>query len=310
MVSQPYNPDYPNLIIIAGPTAVGKTDIAIELAELLRTEIISADSRQFYRGLRIGTAAPDEAQLARVKHHFIGNLDLSESYNISKYERDVIGLLSNLFLKKKSVVLTGGSGLYIKAVCEGIDNLPEISPQIRNEIADIYNKEGIDKLRELLCQEDPEYFAKVDLKNPARLLRALEVIRQTGRPYSQQLSKKVVNRGFNIIKIALNLPRHLLHERINKRVDLMIDAGLLQEAEMFYPFRHLNALNTVGYKEVFDFMDNKCSFEQAVLDIKTNTRRYARRQITWFNGDKAYKWCSPEITEVFKYVEGLPVKLI
>ncbi len=303
MVDKPYNPGEPNLIVIAGPTAVGKTSLAIELAEILNTEIISADSRQFYRGLIIGTAAPDENQLARVKHHFIGHINPEAPYNISRYEQDALKLLKTLFTNRKSVVLTGGSGLYIKAVCEGIDDLPEIDPVIREYIIQSYKNVGLQWLQEMLLQKDPDHAAKVDLKNPARLIRALEVTMQTGVPYSRQLKNTKAVRDFNIIKIAVNLPRNILHDRISQRVDTMISDGLLQETESFYPLRHLNALNTVGYKEMFDYLDNLCTLEKAVENIKTNTRRYARRQITWFNGDKDYKWLSPDIKEVTTYLK-------
>lgn len=297
------SPDKPaNLIIIAGPTAVGKTSVAIDVARYFKTDIISADSRQFYKGLSIGTAAPTNEQLALVKHHFVGHLNPEDYYNVSMYEHDVLDLLEQMFKSNNMAVLTGGSGLYIKAVCDGIDDLPDIDAGIREKLQLIYKVEGLPALRRMLLLNDPEYARKVDLSNPNRIIRALEVCIQTGKPYSAYLQSNKSPRDFNIIRIAMNLSRVQLHERINNRVDQMIDQGLVEEALSFYPKRHLNSLNTVGYKELFDFFDHKISLEDAIEKIKTSTRRYARRQITWFNKDKEFHWLPPDSETVIKYL--------
>lgn len=292
----------PTLVIIAGPTAVGKTSVAIEVAEHFNTSIISADSRQFYRGMQIGTAAPDQHQLERVKHYFVGHLDPEANFNVSTFESEVIELLDNLFTERDIVVMTGGSGLYIKAVCDGIDNLPDVDPAIRKELQDLYSEKGLPALRQMLYKLDSEYAGKVDLANPNRLIRALEVTVQTGIPYSRQLTNTRAERNFNILKIALNLPRELLHERINQRVDQMISQGLVEEVKSLYYQRHLNALNTVGYREIFDYLDGKVSLGEAIEKIKTNTRRYARRQITWFNRDKEFHWLPPDSKQVINFI--------
>lgn len=287
-------PHKPLLIVIAGPTAVGKTAVSIEVAEYFGCSIISADSRQFYRALKIGTAAPDALQLSRVKHHFVGQLSLDERYDVSKYETEVLALLSDLFSENPVVVLTGGSGLYIQAVCEGLDNLPDSDPEVRAELRLKYEEEGIAVLRSMLQKLDPEYYAKVDLANPNRLLRALEVCLSTGKTFSSFRTDQKTERPFNILKIGLDLPRNELHQRINARVEQMMADGLETEARNYYSFRDLNALNTVGYKELFEYFDGNCTLSEAVEKIKTNTRRYARRQLTWFRRDKAMLWCRPD----------------
>lgn len=287
-------PHKPLLIVIAGPTAVGKTAVSIEVAEYFGCSIISADSRQFYRDLKIGTAAPDALQLSRAKHHFVGQLALDEPYDVSKYETEVLALLSDLFSENPVVVLTGGSGLYIQAVCEGLDNLPDSDPEIRAVLRLKYEEEGIVVLRSMLQKLDPEYYAKVDLANPNRLLRALEVCLSTGKTFSSFRTDQKTERPFNILKIGLDLPRNELHQRINARVEQMMADGLETEARNYYSFRDLNALNTVGYKELFEYFDGNCNLSEAVEKIKTNTRRYARRQLTWFRRDKAMLWCWPD----------------
>ncbi len=291
------------LIVIAGPTAVGKTDVAIQLALHFKTEIISADSRQFYREMSVGTAKPDTQQLGKVKHHFIGQLSIHDYYNVSKFENEVLELLKELFEKHNVVFLVGGSGLYIDAVCNGIDDFPDPAPELRSYLKGILLDEGISKLQEMLLSLDPEYFATVDVNNPNRLLRALEVCHTTGKKFSEQRLNNSKNRNFQIIKIGLKLPRPELFNRIGQRVDNMIDNGLVKEVEGLLLFRHLNALNTVGYKEIFEFLDENTSLQQAIENIKTNTRRYAKRQLTWFNRTSEYKWFEPsQLNEITNHI--------
>jgi tRNA dimethylallyltransferase len=289
------------LVVIAGPTAVGKTDVAISLAKQWQTEIISADSRQFYREMSIGTAKPDLRQLTEVKHHFIGQLSIHDYFNVSIFENAVLDLLKSLFESHNLVFLAGGSGLYIDAVCNGIDDFPDPKPELRQYLKGVFQDEGIVKLQELLLQLDPEYYSAVDTNNPNRLLRALEVCYTTGKKFSDMRLKSSKIRDFEIIKIGLNLPRPELFSRIGNRVDQMIEKGLVTEVESLLRFRHLNALNTVGYKEIFEFLDAKINLEQAIENIKTNTRRYAKRQLTWFKRTEEYKWFEPsqgkEITD-------------
>lgn len=293
----------PLLIVVTGPTAVGKTDVAIKAAQHFGCDVVSADSRQFYRELKIGTAAPTEEQLHAVKHHFVGHISVHDAYDVSKYESEAMELLPHLFAKKAVVVLTGGSGLYIQAVCSGMDNLPDSEPEIRKELREKYEREGIETLQLTLQQLDPEYYEQVDLANPNRLLRALEVCLGTGKPFSSFRKNLPLPRNFKIIKIGLDLPRAELHSRINARVNQMMSDGLLEEARRFYPLQHLNALKTVGYKELFAFFDGDVSLEEAVEKIKTNTRRYARRQITWFKKDKEFIWCNPVADEVIDAIQ-------
>ena len=281
------------LVVVSGPTAVGKTDVALRLAQDWKTDILSADSRQFYREMSIGTAKPDATQLKSAHHHFIGQLSIHDAYNVSKFELDVLALLQKLFLKNNVVLLVGGSGLYIDAVCQGIDDFPDPKPELRNYLKGIYLDEGISKLQEMLSQLDPEYYSTVDLANPNRLLRALEVCLTTGQKFSSQRQNNSKTRDFNIIKIGLNLPRQELFDRIGQRVDKMIESGLVEEVRDLLLYRHLNALNTVGYKEIFEFLDGKLDLQQAIIDIKTHTRRYAKRQLTWFNRNSEYTWFSP-----------------
>ncbi len=291
------------LVVIAGPTAVGKTDIAIQIARKFDTEIISADSRQFYCEMTIGTAKPDAMQLAQVKHHFIGQLSIHDYYNVSIFENQVLELLNSLFQMHDVVIMAGGSGLYIDAVCQGIDDFPDPKPELRKYLKGIYLDEGIVKLQEMLLQLDPEYYAVVDFQNPNRLLRALEVCHTTGRKYSEQRSNHSKMRDFEIVRIGLNLPRPELFNRIGLRVDQMIVNGLVQEVKSLLPFRHLNALNTVGYKEIFEYIDLEITLEQAIEDIKTHTRRYAKRQLTWFNRTNEYTWFEPsQLNEITSYL--------
>lgn len=273
------------LLVITGPTAVGKTDYTISLAEQLGAPIISADSRQMFRELKIGTAAPTEAELARVKHYFVGNLSIHDYYNVSMFEQQVLELLETLFLSHPVVIMTGGSPQYIDAVCNGIDELPDPEPGIRQYVNNLFKTNGIDALRAQLALLDPDYYERVNHNDHKRMIRAVEVSLQMKKPYSQCLHQTKKERHFKIEKYYLNRPRDVLFERISRRVDAMMEQGLLEEARQLLPYRDLNALNTVGYKELFDYFDGKCSLEQAVEDIKTHTRRYAKRQLTWFKRD-------------------------
>lgn len=293
----------PLLLVITGPTAVGKTSVAITLAKALDTVILSADSRQFYSELNIGTAKPDFSQLSEVKHYFIGQLSVHDYYNVARFEADVLQLLPSLFEKHPVVVMAGGSGLYLDAVCRGIDDFPDPTPELRNYLKGILAGEGIGKLQELLKQLDPAHMLVVDDANPKRLLRALEVCMTTGKPYSEQRMNQSKTRDFAVLKIGLNLPRAELFARIGQRVDEMMAAGLLGEVKQFIPLRHLNALNTVGYKELFAYIDGDVSLERAVEDIKTNTRRYAKRQLTWFKRDLEIKWFEPrQVPEIIDFI--------
>lgn len=291
------------LVVIAGPTAVGKTDIAIKLAQEWKTEIISADSRQFYNEMSIGTAKPDKQQLSEVKHHFIGHLSVHDYYNVSRFENDTLQLIKSLFKNHNLVFLVGGSGLYIDAVCNGIDDFPDPEPEYRNYLKGVYKDEGLGKLQEMLLVLDPEYFESVDINNPNRLLRALEVCHTTGKKFSEQRMNSSKKRDFQIIKIGLNRPRPELFSRIELRVDQMIKQGLVEEVQRLLPYRHLNALNTVGYKEIFEYLDSKITLEEAIVNIKTSTRRYAKRQLTWFNRTNEYTWFHPsQLNEITNYL--------
>jgi len=293
------------LLVVAGPTASGKTALGIRLAQHLNTHIISADSRQFYREMKIGTAAPSSGELQSVPHHFIHQLSIQETYNVSRYESEVLDLLDQLFKNHRVAIMVGGSGLYINAVCHGIDLLPDPEPEIRLDLKKILEKSGITALQDELMQVDPGYADTVDLANPARLIRAIEIYRSTGVPYSMLRTNRPKIRPFRIVKIGLDLPREMLNQRINSRVDEMIDHGLVDEARQLYPMRHLNALNTVGYKELFDYFEGKVSLDHAIEKIKTNSRRYAKRQLTWFRKDHEIKWVGPEdIMQVLQLLDA------
>lgn len=278
------------LLVLLGPTGVGKTDLSIELAEEFSSEIISADSRQFYSELKIGTAVPDDQQLSRVKHHFIRFISVEEYYSSSMFERDVLKLLPSLFEVNRIVLLTGGSGMYIDAVCNGIDDIPDIDPEVRKKYINLYNNGGIEELRIALKLLDPVHYSRVDLRNYKRLIRALEICESTGMPYSSFLLNRKATRDFNIIKIGLKRDRKELYERINSRVDKMISSGLEKEVKDLYHARHLNALNTVGYKELFSYFDGSIQFDKAVDLIKRNSRRYSKRQMTWWAKDQSINW--------------------
>ncbi len=288
MISENFN--RPTLIVIAGPTAVGKTQFCIALAKQYGCSIISADSRQFYREMNIGTAAPTKEEMGNIPHYFVGHLSIKDYYSVSRFEQDVLKLLPTLFQQTNTVIMTGGSGLYLDAVCYGIDELPDPDPAIREEVITLYENEGLSALQTKLQLLDPEYYKSVDVANHKRLIRAIEVCLQTGKPYSsfRSMSQKV--RDFDIVKYCLSRPRDILFSRINQRVDLMIEQGFLEEATQLYPHRHLNALNTVGYKELFQYLDGVLSLEEAVNDIKTHTRRYAKRQLSWFKRDGSYQY--------------------
>ena len=292
------------LIIISGPTAVGKTAAAIAVARHFGSEIISADSRQIYREMHIGTAVPSPEELATVKHHFIQTKSIFDYYNAFMYETEVLTLLPQLFRRMNPVVMAGGSGLYIDAVCHGIDDIPTVDPAVRQQMLELYEREGLEGLQRRLREVDPSYYAQVDLRNPKRLLKALEISVQSGRPYSSFLTRTRKERPFRILKIGLDLPRPELYNRINRRVDRMIETGLEEEARRLYPHRDTNALNTLGYKELFDYFDKKISLDEAIIRIKANTRKYARKQLTWFRKDPEIKWFRPEETkEIIEWIE-------
>jgi tRNA dimethylallyltransferase len=291
------------LIVLLGPTGVGKTDVSIELAEYFCTEIISCDSRQFYREMQIGTAVPSDEQLKKIPHHFIKFISIIDYYSASLYERDVLNLLPALFQKNNPVIMTGGSGMYIDAVCNGIDIIPDVDPAIREKYMKKYREEGIESLRVHLKLLDPFHYSKIDLKNHKRIIRALEICETTGHPYSTYLKKKKVERDFKIIKIGLNIDRKDLYSRIDLRVDKMIDSGLEAEVKSLTGYKDYNALNTVGYKEFFELFENKTSFEETIRLIKRNTRRYAKRQLTWWARDKEIMWFKPvEKDRIITYI--------
>jgi tRNA dimethylallyltransferase len=287
----------PTLLVILGPTGVGKTNISLRLAEHFGCPIVSSDSRQFYRELKIGTAAPTEEQISRVKHYFIGSHSVHDEYNAGQYEQDAIQLLDELFQKHKVVMLVGGSMMYIDAVCNGMDEIPTVDAETRAFWQKQYADFGLEFIQAELLRLDPGHYRQVDLLNPKRIIHALEICSMTGKPYSDLRTGQRKLRNFNILKIGLNRPRPELYERINARVDEMMTEGLLQEAEQFYQFRKLNTLNTVGYKELYEYMDGNWTLDFAVNMIKQDSRRYAKRQLTWFNRDKEILWFHPDELE-------------
>jgi len=286
--------EQPTLIVLLGPTGVGKTNISLRLAEYLGCPIVSSDSRQFYRELKIGTAAPTEQQLSRVKHYFIGSHSIFDDYSAGQYELDAIRLFEELFHDHKVLALVGGSMMYIDAICNGIDDIPTVDAVTRQNWLNIYDEKGLYFIQEELKRLDPKHYEEVDLQNHKRVLHALEICTITGKPFSDIRTGKRKERPFNILKIGLNRSREELYDRINNRVDQMMEEGLLQEAEKFYEHRQLNTLNTVGYKELYEFMTGKWSLEFAVNMIKQDSRRYAKRQLTWFNRDKEIHWFHPD----------------
>lgn len=292
-----------NLVVVVGPTGVGKTAVCIELAKSLDCEIISADSRQIYRDIPIGTASPTEDERKSVPHHFIGMLSLDEYFSAARYEEMALAEIERQFKKRNVVLLTGGSMMYVDALCKGIDDIPSPDREIRDELMRRFETEGLDSLRHQLKILDPEYYKVVDLKNPKRVIHGLEICLMTGRTYTSFRTNICKKRPFNIIKVGLRREREELYERINQRVDQMILAGLVEEARKVYPFRSYNALNTVGYKELFEFFDGVITLDEAVNKIKRNSRVYSRKQMTWFKRDESIHWFNPaEIESIQDYI--------
>jgi tRNA dimethylallyltransferase len=285
------------LIVLLGPTGVGKTELSLRVASHVGSPIISADSRQLYKELVIGTAAPTAEQLARIKHYFVGTLSLTDYYNASQFEEEVLLCLENLFQSTSNVVMTGGSMMYIDAVCNGIDELPTVSQEIRTNLMKRFEVDGLDPIQEDLKRLDPQHYNEVDLNNYKRVIHALEICLMTGRPYSELRTNTKKTRPFRIIKIGLTRDREELCDRINARVDQMMRDGLLEEARHVYPYKHLNSLNTVGYKEMFNYLDGEWPLDFAIEKIKRNSRVYARKQMTWFKRDKEINWFHPDNIE-------------
>ncbi|MEJ8755978.1 tRNA (adenosine(37)-N6)-dimethylallyltransferase MiaA [Pontibacter sp. H259] len=283
------------LIVVVGPTAVGKTDLCVKLATYFNSEVISADSRQFYREMTIGTAKPTIAEQQGIPHHFVDSHAITEEYNAGAFEQDALQLLATLFESRDVVIVTGGSGLYVRALCEGMDEMPETDPAIRIALTHTFETEGLEALLNQLQQLDPDYYNQVDKANPQRVMRALEVCLSSGQPYSAFRKSERAVRPFNIIKIGLTRDRQELYNRIDKRMDLMLQQGLLEEAKALYPYRTHNALQTVGYKEIFDYLEGKYDWDEAVRLLKRNSRRYAKRQLTWFTKHpEEYTWFHPQ----------------
>lgn len=290
------------LIVLIGPTGVGKTELSLRLAEHFRTCIVSADSRQLYADLKIGTAAPTPGQLQRVPHHFVGTLRLTDYYSAAQYEAEVLNLLEKLFTGHDTVVLTGGSMMYVDAICKGIDDIPTVDAETRQLMLQKYEAEGLESLCAELKLLDPEYYRQVDLKNPKRVIHALEICYMTGKTYTSFRTNSPKERPFRIVKIGLTRDREELYDRINRRVDLMVEEGLVEEARQVYPYRALNSLNTVGYKEMFKYLDGEWTLPFAIEKIKQNSRIYSRKQMTWFKRDKEIRWFHPEQeAEILEY---------
>lgn len=292
------------LIVIAGPTAIGKTALAITLAQHFTTEIISADSRQFFKEMSIGTAKPHPDELAAAKHHFIDSHSINTFFSTGDFEKQALGLLDEIFTRHDLAIMVGGSGLYLDAVTKGLDELPDTDMEIRSQLNNLFETEGLEPIKAQLEAADPEYYAKVDQANTQRLIRGLEFFLSTGKKVSSFLTNSRKERSFNIIKIGLNMERPLLYERINNRVDVMLEEGLLEEVKSLIEFRELNALKTVGYAELFDYLDGTITYDFAVEKIKQNTRRFAKRQLTWFRRDTQIHWFTPDQpAEVINFVE-------
>ena len=278
------------LIVVVGPTAIGKTSLAIELAAHFKTEIISADSRQFFKEMSIGTAVPSNEELEKIPHHFIQHLSIEDDYSVGDFEREALALIDELFKKHDVLVMVGGSGLYIDAVVNGLDHFPEVDPEIRKHLNHQLEKQGIERLQKELKELDPQYFSEVDLHNPHRIIRALEICIGTGKPYSYYRKKKITERYFTPVFIGLTAEREVVYDRINKRVDLMLEHGLIEEAKQLFSKKEFNALNTVGYKELFKYFEKEWDLQKAVEEIKKNTRRFAKRQLTWFRKNPDINW--------------------
>lgn len=291
------------LLVVVGPTAVGKTALAIQLAQHFETEVLSADSRQFYREMSIGTAKPAPEELQQAAHHFIDSHSIAEEYSAGDFERDALKLLADLFVQHDDVVLVGGSGLFVRALCEGLDNLPKAPLEVREKLNTLLHEKGLQVLQQRLQDVDPIYYATADIQNPQRVVRALEVFEATGKPFSSFRQQEVVERPFEICTIGLNMEREELYDRINRRVDQMMDNGLLEEVKSLLPYRNKPALLTVGYAEIFDYLDSQCSLEEAVDRVKQNSRRYAKRQITWFKKYGNTRWFTPDaLEEILAYI--------
>ncbi len=291
------------LIVLIGPTGVGKTDLSLSLASCFKCPIISADSRQMYRDIPIGTAAPTPEQLKQAKHYFVGNLGLTDYYSAAKYEEDVMKLTEQLFKENDVLLLTGGSMMYIDSVCKGIDDIPTVDEETRQIILERYESEGLEKLTAELKLLDPEYYAEVDLHNYKRVLHALEICYMTGKPYSSFRTKKAKERPFRILKFGLRREREELYERIHRRVDMMIENGLIEEARRVYPHKDYNSLNTVGYKELFKYFDGEWTLDEAIDKIKQNTRLYSRKQTTWYRRDEEVVWLEPAHQTIDEMIE-------
>ena len=293
------------LIVVAGPTGSGKSALAVRLAQYYNAPIISTDSRQVFRGLAIGTAQPTAEELAAATHYFIADREVEDDFNSGRYEAEALALLERLFEDNEYVVAVGGSGLYIQALCEGMDNLPEADKTVREALQQRLKSEGLEALVAELRERDPEYAAKVDINNPSRVMRALEVCIVTGCTYTEQRIGQKAERSFNIVKIATDMPRDVLYDRINRRVDMMVADGLVEEARAVYLKRHLNSLQTVGYREMFDYFDGTISLDEAIELIKRNSRHYAKRQMTWFRRDAEFAWFSPsDIEQIIEYINA------
>lgn len=292
------------LISVVGATAVGKTEMAIRLAKHFQTEIISADSRQFFKELSIGTAKPTPAEMQGVPHYLVDNLSITQNYTVADFERDALVILDKIFAQKNIAILVGGSGLYCKAIWEGFDDIPDVPANIRKQVIELYEQKGLSFLQAELQKLDEVYFKQVDIQNPQRLMRALEVCYATGKPFSSFRKGKKAQRNFQNIKIGLERPREELYERINQRMDLMLSQGLLQEAQSLYPYKTHNALQTVGYREIFDYLEGKQDWENTIRLLKQNSRHYAKRQMTWFKKDTEIIWFHPsQWVEIVQFVE-------
>ena len=283
-----------NLILVVGPTAVGKTDLCLNLAKKFNTEIVSCDSRQFYREMQLGTAKPTRDELTQVKHHLIDSLSIEDDYDVRRFEKDALEILELIFRSKETAIITGGSGLFADAIASGFDEMPEVSPEIRGKIIAEYEEKGLGWLQSQVADYDPDYYSQVDRQNPQRLMRALEIYLGTGSKFSSFRRKTKTVRPFKVIKVGLERDRNELYRRIDQRMDQMIEAGLFDEAKSLFQKRHLNAMQTVGYSEIFGFLEGKYDREEAIRLLKRNSRRYAKRQLTWFRRDPEIRWFHPD----------------